>query len=182
MKILAKWVEFTVGDWQGPGMLGDLQMPVSFSLLVNFLTEIFSHHLNRLRIYMSVLGGEAGSLTLDLHLIQKLSSSALLTFWARQFFVVVAALSTVEHLAESTHQMPVANSCQVVTTTGIAKYPLTCPTVWELLSSNSLGSKLLSLQSGGRALAQHHDWREGILFKLIPLSAPPSEVSSATNI
>ena len=83
MKVLGEWVELTVGDWQGPGMLGDLKMSVSFPLLVNFLTEIFSHLLNCLCIYMSMLGGEAGSLTLDLHLIQNLSSSALLTFWAR---------------------------------------------------------------------------------------------------
>ena len=53
-------MELTVGDWQRLGTLGDLQMSMSFSLLVNFLIEIFSHLLNCLRMHMSALGRTAG--------------------------------------------------------------------------------------------------------------------------
>ena len=196
-------MEHTVGDWQRPGTLGDLQMSISLSLLVNFLIEIFSHLLNCLCMHTSVLGGKAGILILDLHLTQNLSvlvvvaqscltlcntmdcsppGSALLTFWVRWSFVVVTTLSIVEYLAEATHQMPGTNSCQAVTMASIAKYLLTCPTVWELPSSSSLGSKLPSAQSRGRVPAWPLAQREGFHFQLILPSAPPSEESSTTSI
>lgn len=55
IEVLGEWMELIVGDWQRPVMLfGDLQMSVSFSLLVN----------------MSALGGEGRSLTPDFHLTE----------------------------------------------------------------------------------------------------------------
>ena len=97
-------MELTVGDWQRPGTLGDLQMLISLSLLVNFLIEIVSHLLNCLcwvgrqdshprfalnSEFVKVVVVVAQScLTLRNTMDCSPPGSALLTFWVRWSFVV----------------------------------------------------------------------------------------------